>query len=72
MKAHKSISYVVYPPKYMPGDGYQKSKQLKDAKRAARRYGYGSKINRVIESRHSDGTGGWQIYPWGSYESVSK
>lgn len=48
-RSRLTISYVVYPPNYQPGDGYKEVDTLKKAVRNAP----GSSISRCIEIRHS-------------------
>lgn len=58
--AHRTISYVVYPKDYKPGDGYQEAKSLLNALRICRKYGAGSEIQRQFKNsnkRHS--ISGW-------------
>lgn len=53
--AHKTITYVVYPPNYMPADDWMKiktAKNLKRAKRIALAFGTGAEIWRDTDTRH--------------------
>lgn len=54
-RAHLTISYVVYPPNYEPGDGYVRAKNRVAAMRQARRFGVGASISRSITVRHTPG-----------------
>lgn len=50
--AQLTITYVVYPPDYKPGDGYRKADTLKLARRLAVRYGIGAEIWRWTYREH--------------------
>lgn len=69
-----TISYVVYQPNYLPESGhkYVKAKQLKDAKKIAKRFGFGSVIHRVIEKNRNGSYTTWQIFFWGEYVQTGK
>lgn len=54
-RAHLTIGYVVYPPNYVPGDGYVRAKNRVAAMRQARRFGVGASINRNVAVRHTPG-----------------
>lgn len=46
--AIRTISYIVYPPDYSPGDGYKFAKNFLQAKRYARQFGAGATIYREL------------------------
>jgi hypothetical protein len=62
MKAFKTISYILYPPNYVPGDGYVKCRQLSDVDRLSKkqRFGNGSRVHKLTYVKHNDGRGVWQ------------
>lgn len=62
-----TISYVVYPPQYKPGDGYSLTKTLILAKKQAVKYGVGSEIYRTTERHNKRITDFGGIVFWGIY-----
>ena len=57
--AIKTISYVVYPPNYNPGDGYAVARSMTEAKSICRKkaFGNGSEVVRTVYTRNRKGNG---------------
>lgn len=50
--ASRTVSYIVYPPNYKPGDGYVKVKNKKAALKQAIKYGTGAEVDREISTKN--------------------
>lgn len=61
-KSYRTISYIVYPPNYVPGDGYVDKKCLSDALKQCRKKGFGagSEVVRLLTTRNNHGAGGYR------------
>ena len=59
--ASRTVSYVVYPPNYVPGDGYVIEKTLKAAERRCRKkgFGIGSDVVRFYQTKNKRGGSTW-------------
>jgi hypothetical protein len=56
--AHRTVSYVVYSPGYVPGIGkYKRARNIKAAFRICRQFGVGSEVMRNFEKRNRKGGG---------------
>lgn len=53
--ASVTLSYVVYPPNYKPGDGYKQFGRMINARRACIAYGPGSEVVRTLTKRNRRG-----------------
>lgn len=53
--ASVTLSYVVYPPNYRPGDGYKSVGRLSNARRACVAYGPGAEVIRTVTKRNRRG-----------------
>lgn len=56
-KAQIKRSWVVYPPDYLPGDGYFKIPFLKDAWNKACELGEGSELHEKVHKKYRNGNG---------------
>ena len=65
-----TISYVIYPPNYKPGDGYVKRKNYKAALRQAKKWGVGSLISRWVEVQHKSPRHVGSIQSWSQNQHV--
>lgn len=55
-KAQIKRSWVVYPPNYVPGDGYHKIRFLEKAWNKACSLGVGSALYETVEQTRKDGS----------------
>jgi hypothetical protein len=58
--SYKTISYVIYPPNYVPGAyKYRVADTLRKAMRIARALGSGAELHRHVEVRNNHRHGRW-------------
>ena len=55
----KTISYLVYKPNYIPGDGYHKVDTKRKAFKLAVKLGSGAEVHQDCKTKHHDGSGMW-------------